>query len=165
MRIPATLVILTVLAFGGGGMAANSLHARPPEAPAPPLPNEPGCEILRVQDRCTEDASTTMALNACLASSMKAAEIELQRQLEAARRSLADEPSLLAAMETTQRAWLPYLDAVCVELGLHWEGGSMRSGQFAACRAGHLLRRAQEIWAMALDGGQSGVPDECVPGI
>ncbi len=79
---------------------------------------------------------------------MRAAEKELGRYLEAARR-IARPP---AALDSAQAAWVSYRDQACRAAAGQYEGGSLQPVVALDCRLRLTRERTFELWRAYLTG-------------
>jgi len=89
-----------------------------------------------------ERAETTADMRACLAQALQAAEKDLRRYLDAARRD-ARPPD---ALEKSQAAWSAYRDAACAAAAGQYEGGSLRPVVALDCLLRLTRERTLELW-------------------
>lgn len=115
MRLPVVLALALLVAPAAAG-----------EAPTP----------------ACERAETTADMRACLSGALRAAERDMQRYLEAARRE-ARPPE---ALEKSQAAWGAYRDAACRAAAGQYEGGSLRPVVALDCLLRLTRERTLEIW-------------------
>lgn len=85
---------------------------------------------------------TTAEMRSCGAEKLRAAEQEMQRYLEAARR-IARPPS---ALESAQAAWAIYRDHACRAAAGQYEGGSLQPVAMLDCRLRLARGRTLELW-------------------
>ena len=89
-----------------------------------------------------ERAETTAGIRACLSERLGAAEKDMRRYLEAARRE-ARPPE---ALEKSQVAWTGYRDAACHAAAGQYEGGSLRPVVALDCLVRLTRERTLELW-------------------
>ena len=87
-------------------------------------------------------AETTADMRACLSQALQAAEKDMQRYLEAARRE-ARPPEALAK---SQAAWSAYRDAACRAAAGQYEGGSLQPVVTLDCLLRLTRERTLELW-------------------
>jgi len=85
---------------------------------------------------------TTAEMRICASERLRAAEKDLGRYLEAARR-LARPP---AALDSAQAAWLSYRDQACRAAAGQYEGGSLQPVVMLDCRLRLTRERTLELW-------------------
>ena len=94
---------------------------------------------------------TTAEMRICASERLRAAESEMQRYFEAARR-IARPPS---ALDGTQAAWVTYRDQACRAAAGQYEGGSLQPVVMLDCRLRLARERTLELWRayLAEEGG------------
>ena len=106
-----------------------------------------------------ERAQTTADMRACLSNALRAAEEDMQRYLEAARRD-ARPPE---ALEEAQAAWAGYRDAACRGAAGQYEGGSLRPVVALDCLLRLTRERTLELWRAYL-ANEGDLPEPRVTG-
>jgi uncharacterized protein YecT (DUF1311 family) len=111
-----------------------------------------GSALAQQPDPCL--GSTAAETRICGAQRLQAAEAEMQRYLEAARR-VARPPS---ALDSSQAAWIGYRDHACRAAAAQYEGGSLQPVAAIDCRLRLARERTLELWRAYLTAGD-GVPE------
>jgi uncharacterized protein YecT (DUF1311 family) len=111
-----------------------------------------GSALAQQPDPCL--GSTTAEMRICGAQRLQAAEAEMQRYLEAARR-VARPPS---ALDASQAAWIGYRDHACRAAAAQYEGGSLQPVVAIDCRLRLARERTLELWRAYLTAGD-GLPE------
>ncbi|RFA24717.1 hypothetical protein CAI21_20655 [Alkalilimnicola ehrlichii] len=97
------------------------------------------------EDRC-KDPITTPDINYCAYQEVLAAEEVMDRYLAASRERFAEEPEVVAAIDTAQESWLEYRDKHCGSVYTLWSGGSVRGLMANQCRLDSTEHRTYELW-------------------
>jgi len=123
------------------------------------------CAMLRSQipadtsNAALCDSPRKPDLLACAENQRREAQANLDRYLSVATKVLAEEsPSVMAAFNRAQKAWLAYADAECRVL-YESSGQGEREIQFAFCRVGQIRARTHEIWSLYLADVDAGLPE------
>lgn len=106
---------------------------------------------------------TTPEAEQCLAADLARADLELNRYYAAAVRRLTDEgqAAALAALRTSERAWIRHRDAECDAVWEYWKNGTIRGGKALGCKLTATRARAMAVWRTWLtypDGTPSLLP-------
>jgi uncharacterized protein YecT (DUF1311 family) len=96
--------------------------------------------------RLCPGARTTVEMNACVTAEIQAADRALNRYLAEARRVVTDRPTVLAALDRSQTAWLAFRDAECAAVYELYVEGSARGAIGGGCRLGFTRRRTHQLW-------------------
>jgi uncharacterized protein YecT (DUF1311 family) len=99
-----------------------------------------GNALAQAPDPCL--GPTTAEMRSCAAQRLRAAESEMERYLEGARR-LARPPS---ALDSAQAAWAAYRDQACGAAAGQFEGGSLQPVVALDCRLRLSRERTLELW-------------------
>lgn len=150
---------LVLVSLGLAGFFGSPSHG---QAAKEQMPDVPGCELVAQLGSCLEAASNTPTLNACFATARDEAAHVLRNVRVEVKASLLEEAATLAAIERADAAWESFAVADCDAVAAAWSGGSLASGQVAACQFHHVLSRAQALWSRHL-AAEEAVPVECRP--
>jgi uncharacterized protein YecT (DUF1311 family) len=99
-----------------------------------------GSALAQQSDPCKGE--TTAEVRTCASERLRAAEKEMQRYLEAARR-VARPP---AALDGAQSTWTAYRDQACRAAAGQYEGGSLQPVAMLDCRLRLARERTLELW-------------------
>lgn len=120
--------------------AASLAAAPPPKAPARPSPKCPG--------------ENTIEINDCMSATLGAAEVELKRYLDAARKRLQSEAAddagvakALAGLDKAQSAWVAYREAECGAVYDYWSSGTIRGSMALTCQIDLTRARTHTVWS------------------
>ena len=95
-------------------------------------------------------ATTTLEINACLATQAQAVEADLNRYYSAAVKRLRAEKGTgakaLPKLVQAERSWLAYRDAECGAVETWWEEGTIRASMALTCRMSLTRLRIFSIW-------------------
>jgi uncharacterized protein YecT (DUF1311 family) len=123
-------------------------------APAALLLFFAAAEIASAQPSDPCAGPTTAESRLCTAEKLRAAEADMRRYLEAARRS-ARPP---ATLDSAQAAWTGYRDLACRGAAGQYDGGSLQPVVALDCRLRLTRERVLELWRAYL-AGEEGLPE------
>ena len=109
------------------------------------------------------DAETTVEMNQCVRAKIEAAEADLDRYLESARRAIDDDPASLAALDRSQTAWTAFREAECAAVYERYRDGTIRGVMGGTCALQLLRRRTHDLWSTYLrtvDDSKLSEPEE-----
>lgn len=114
--------------------------------------------LLTATNPCA--GSTTRDVEQCLAADLARADAELNRYYTAAvaRLTRDQEPTTLAKLRTSERAWIAYRDAECDAVYENWKGGTIRGAMALGCRTALTKARTMTIWQNWLTYADSTLP-------
>ncbi len=92
------------------------------------------------------EGTTTLEINACFAARLERAEERMNRYLQAALQNNAGAPSVAAAIEASQQAFLAYRNAECGAVYEDWKDGTIRTVMALSCQIELTDRRTRTIW-------------------
>ncbi|MEP2735180.1 MAG: lysozyme inhibitor LprI family protein [Erythrobacter sp.] len=109
-----------------------------------------GAVVAQAQDNgdaanCS-NASTTIAMNECMAGILAKAETQRQKYASAAYTRLAKQPEVRAEFAVSEASFSHYRDAECGAVYERWKSGSIRGLMSLTCRIELTDRRSQTIW-------------------
>ncbi len=105
-----------------------------------------------------ENAITTIEINQCAASELKAAEKALQRYIDKSLQHHGDDQTLLKSIKKAQTAWLNYATAHCESIYTQWRDGTIRGVMALSCKTQLTKQRTHEIWSAFLTFMDSSPP-------
>ncbi len=146
---------LALLLVSGGGLGATARAGAGPTA---------GCQA----------ASTTLAMQECLALQLRQVDQELERYIDRAQRRLSAERDLPAGavsraaahLAASQRSWQRSRDRYCQALWSFWSAGTIRGPMLLSCRIALARERQRRIWLDFLsfaDGSPPLLPEPLLP--